>query len=117
MLTVAVVLVVAAGVLGDVIGHGRRESAFITGPGIIYATPSGGTAYIGAGEPLNRQPRGFAYLYPSGSVSWIDATGTVHQSSRPACVPYDHAVRVSRMEAVRFPIAGGDMGTVLWVRC
>lgn len=59
-----VALVVAAGVLGYIIGHGNRGSVFTTGPGIVYAAPTEGTAYLGANEPLNRQPTGFAYSFP-----------------------------------------------------
>lgn len=112
-----VALVVAAGVLGYIIGHGNRGSVFTTGPGIVYAAPTEGTAYLGANEPLNRQPTGFAYSFPPG-LTWIDANGSMHQRSRPSCVPYYHAVHVKSMEAVMYPIAGGgSMGTVVWVQC
>jgi hypothetical protein len=112
-----VALVVAAGVLGYIIGHGHRGSVFTVGPGILYATPSEGTAYLGANEHLNRQPTGFAYSFSPGST-WIDANGSIQQSSRPSCVSYYHAVRVKSMEAVRFPLpGGGSMGTVVWVQC
>ncbi|MHB8694305.1 MAG: hypothetical protein ACYDHH_23950 [Solirubrobacteraceae bacterium] len=111
-------LVVAVGALGYAIGHGNRGSVFTVEPGLVYATPTGGTAYLGANQPLNRQPRGFAYSYPGSNVPWVDANGTVNEGSpRPSCVPYYHAVRVKSMEAVKFPIAGGYQGTVLWVRC
>jgi hypothetical protein len=63
-----------------------------------------------------RAPTGFAYLLPA-RVPWIDATGSIDDGSqRPVCLPYYHAVRVG-METVKFPIAGGYQGTVLWVRC
>jgi hypothetical protein len=112
-------LVVAAGALGYVIGHRTPASVFTVEPGLVYATPTGGTAYLGANQPLNRQPRGFAYAYPANPVPWVDANGTTHEgSARPSCVPYYHAVRVKSMEAVIFPIAGGGrQGTVLWVHC
>jgi hypothetical protein len=112
-----VAAVIAACALGYVVGHSKRGSGFTVGPGIVYATPSEGTAYLGAHEPLNRQPTGFAYLFPRG-LTWIDANGSVHQGSRPPCVPYYHAVHVKSMEAVMYTIAGGgSMGTVVWVQC
>jgi hypothetical protein len=64
-------LVVAVGALGYVIGHGNRGSVFTVEPGLVYATPTGGTAYLGANQPLNRQPRGFAYSYPGSNVPWV----------------------------------------------
>jgi hypothetical protein len=110
-------LVAAAGVLGYVIGHGNRGSAFTVDSGTVYATPSSGTAYLGANEPLNRQPTGFAYECPA-KVAWIDANGTIQEGSQhPPCVPYQHAVRVRSMEAVKFPIGDGYQGTVFWVHC
>jgi len=119
-ITAAVVifaLVAATGAIGYVIGHGNRGSVFTVGPGLVYATPTEGTAYVGANEPLNRQPTGFAYSFPPG-LPWIDADGSMHDGSRPSCVPYYHAVRVKRMEAVMYPIeGGGSMGTVVWVEC
>ncbi len=112
-----VALVVVAGALGYMIGHANRGSVFTVGPGIVYAGPSEGTAYIGANEPLNRQPTGFAYSFNPGLV-WVDANNDVHQGGRPSCVPYYHAVHVRSMEAVRYPIGGGGyMGTVVWVHC
>jgi hypothetical protein len=111
-----VALVVVAGALGYIIGHGNRGSVVTVGPGIVYATPSG-TAYLGANEPLNRQPTGFAYLFPP-SLTWIDANNSIPQGSRPSCAPDYHAVHVKSMEAVRYPIAdGGSMATVVWVQC
>jgi hypothetical protein len=113
----AVVAVIAAGALGYRIGHGNRGAAFVAGPGIVYAGQNDGTAYIGAGQPLDRQPRGFAYLF-SSSVPWIDETGTIHEGGqRPPCVPISHAVHVNEIQVVKYPIGGANMGTVLWVRC
>jgi hypothetical protein len=112
-----VALVVAAGTIGYFIGHGNRGSVFTVGPGIVHAAPTEGTAWLGADEPLNRQATGFAYSFPPG-LTWIDANGSMHTGSRPSCVPYYHAVRVKRMEAVMYPIEGGGlMGTVVWVEC
>lgn len=90
---------------------------FKVGPGIVYATPSEGTAYIGVNEPLKHQPYGVAYKF-SPNTTWLDSTGGIHDGSRPSCVPYYHAVRVRRMEAVTYPIDGGTAeGTVVWVKC
>ena len=112
-----VALVVGAGALGYFIGHRNRGSVFTVGPGLVYATPSEGTAYLGANEPLNRQPTGFAYWVPPG-VTWIDGNNSMHEGGQPSCVPYYHAVHVKSMEAVMYPIeGGGSMGTVVWVRC
>jgi hypothetical protein len=114
---IGVALVVAVGALGYVVGHSNRGSVFTVEPGLVYATPTEGTAYLGANQPLNRQPTGFAYFLPP-DVHWIDANGTVQEgSNRPPCVPYYHAVRVKSMEAVIFPIGGLYEGTVLWVHC
>lgn len=117
-LAVAVVaLVLAAGALGYVLGHGNRGSVFRIGPGIVYATPNEGTAYLGAHQRLNRAPTGFAYTFPP-DLTWVDANGAIHDASRPSCVPYYHAVQVKRMEAVMYPLeGGGSMGTVAWVQC
>jgi hypothetical protein len=113
----AIALVVATGALGYVIGHSNRGSVFTVDSGIVHAAPSGGTAYLGANEPLNREPTGFAYAFPA-AVTWIDADGTIHDGSqRPPCAPYYRVVRVKRMEAVIFPTEGGYQGTVLWVHC
>jgi hypothetical protein len=110
----AVVALVAAGVVGFLIGHRSHAAAFSVGPGLVYAGSKGGTAYIVADEPLNRQPTGFAYFVPP-TVAWIDATGAVHEAGqRPACVPYNHPVRVKEIEAVIDRIG---ISTVLWVRC
>ncbi len=90
---------------------------FTVKPGIVYTTPTGGTAYLGAHQPLDRQPRGFAYAFPA-NAGWIDANGTTQDgSNRPPCVPYYHAVRVKSMEAVIYPIGDTYEGTVLWVHC
>lgn len=59
----------------------------------MYATPSEGTAYLGANQPLNRQPSGMAYRF-SSDMSWIDGDGAIHDGGRPTCVPYYQAVRV-----------------------
>jgi len=108
---------IVAGVAGWAIGHHHGSSAeFKVVPGIVYATPSDGTAYLGADQSLNRRPSGDAYSFPPG-ISWIDADGVIHEGVRPTCVPYYHAVRVKDMEAVSYPIAGGSSGTVLWVQC
>jgi hypothetical protein len=89
---------------------------FRVGPGIVYATPTEGTAYIGANEPLNDQPYGVAYKFPP-DMTWIDGAGGVHDGSRPSCVPYNHAVRVRSMEAVMYSTeAGVSQGTVVWVK-
>jgi hypothetical protein len=112
----AVVLALASGLAGWAIGH-HSSSAFKVEPGIVYAGTSEGTAYLGADQPLNRQPNGIAYNFPP-DVAWTDVDGSVHIGGRPACVPYYHAVRVKRMEAVINPIGGGgSMGTVLWIQC
>ena len=70
-LTVGVVALVVAGALGYLIGHGNRSSVFKVGAGLVYATPNEGTAYLGANEPLNRQPTGFAYSFPP-DITWTD---------------------------------------------
>ena len=117
MLAASVAALVAAGVLGYVIGHRGGGATFSVGPGLVYATPNEGTAYLGVDQPLDRQPRGFAYFFPP-NVAWIDASGAVHGGGeRPTCVPNYHAVRVKEMEAVTYPIGGSRVGTVLWVRC
>lgn len=110
----AVAALVAAGVVGFVIGHSDRGTAFVTGPGIVYAGPNGGTAYLGADQPLDHQPRGFAYFFPP-DLAWTDASGSIHEGQRPTCVPIDHAVRIKQMDAIQDPVRG--VGTVLWVRC
>jgi hypothetical protein len=113
----AAVVVVGAGAIGYVIGHHDRGSVFTVGPGIVYATPTEGTAYLGADQPLNREPHGFAYFFPP-TVASISPIGAVDAGgSRPPCVPYYHAVRVKRMEVVKYPIGGAYEGTVVWVQC
>jgi hypothetical protein len=112
----AVATLFAAGVVGYLIGHGNRGAAFVVRPGIVYAGSNEGTAYLGADQPLDRQPSGFAYFFPP-NLAWIDATGSLHSGGRPTCVPMYHAVHVKQMEAIKYPIGGGYMGTVLWVRC
>ena len=54
----------------------------------MYATPTECKAYLGANQPLNRQPTGFAYFVPP-TVAWINANGTIQEGGqRPPCVPY-----------------------------
>jgi hypothetical protein len=113
----AVVLMLGTGLAGWAIGrHHESSSEFKVEPGIVYATPYEGTAYLGADQQLNRQPNGIAYSFPP-DIAWIDANGVIHFGGRPACVPYYHAVRVKNMEAVSYPIAGASSFTVLWVQC
>ena len=108
-------LILVAGVVGWVIGRSNRSSRLTVEAGIVYATPSGGTAYLGAGQPLNRQPTGFAYYFGRGTP-WIDVNDATHTGGqRPPCVPYYHAVRVKRMEAVFDPVSG--TGSIMWVQC
>jgi hypothetical protein len=115
-LPLAIALFLGVGVLGYFLGH-RHRAVFMVGPGIVYATPSEGTAYLGAHQPLNREATGFAYAYPPTEM-WIGADGSENQGSRPPCVPYYHPVRVKNMEVVQVPLPGGGYtGTVLWVQC
>ncbi|MEO6859387.1 MAG: hypothetical protein ABI323_12520, partial [Solirubrobacteraceae bacterium] len=112
VLVVAVTALIAAGAIGYLIGHRNRGAAFTVGPGLVSAGSNEGTAYLGANQPLDRQPRGFAYFFPP-SVAWIDATGSIHDAGqRPTCVPINHPVRVKEMEAVVNPIHGAYVGTV-----
>ncbi|MGA9856918.1 MAG: hypothetical protein WBQ18_03595 [Solirubrobacteraceae bacterium] len=112
----AIVALLLAGVVGYTLGHSDHGAEFHTDTGLAYAGPNGGTAYLGRAQRPNRAPTGFAYLLPA-RVPWVDANGTINDGDRrPVCLPYYHAVRV-RMETVKFPIAGGYQGTVLWVRC
>lgn len=111
-----VVALFVAGVVGYVIGHQNRGPTFRVASGIVYATPTGGTAYLGPHQPLNRAPKGFAYFFPP-SLASITPTGAITDGQRPQCVPYYHAVRIKKMEAVLYPIAGGYQGTILWVQC
>lgn len=112
----AVLALGLAGAVGFALGHSNRPPAFVVSMGVALASPSGGTAYLGANERINRAPTGFAYSLPP-NVPWVDREGTLHEgSSRPSCLPYYHAERV-KMEAVQFPIASGTQGTVLWVQC
>jgi hypothetical protein len=109
--------VLVVGVGGFLLGRQGRSDAFVTGPGIAVDTASGGTAYIGADEPLKRAPYGFAYSLPA-NVTWADTSGEVHDGGRPPCLAYGHGVRVRNMEAVQFPLPGGGYtGTILWVQC
>jgi hypothetical protein len=108
-------LILVAGVVGWVIGRSNRSSRLTVEAGIVYATPSAGTAYLGASQPLNRQPTGFAYYFGPGTP-WVDVNGAIHTGGqRPPCVPYYHAVRVKKMEAVFDPVSG--TGSILWVQC
>lgn len=98
------------GLAGWAIGHNHASGAeFKVEPGTVMATPSEGTAYLGA-------DRQFAYSFPP-DMPWIDADGVIHGGGRPTCVSYYHAVRVKNMEAVIYPMEGGSAGTVLWVQC
>ena len=109
-------MTVAVAVLAFLLGRQHHSSTVTAiGPGIADATQGGGTAYVGAGEPLNRQPFGFAYALPQ-DLPWTDASGGEHFSSHPPCLPIARAVRVQKIEAVRFTDPSGT-GTVLWVQC
>jgi hypothetical protein len=115
-----IALTVAVAVVAYLIGVGHAGSSTVTviGPGIADASSGGGgTAYVGAGEPLNKQPYGFAYSIPA-DVSWSDSSGEEHFGSRPPCLPIAKAVHVKNIEAVQFTVpTGGGSGTVLWVQC
>jgi hypothetical protein len=114
-----VAVTVAVGVVAYLIGIGHGGSSTITviGPGTADASSGGGgTAYVGAGETLNRT-WGFAYSIPS-DVEWSDSSGEVHEGSRPPCLPPAKAVSVKNMEALQFTIPSGlGTGIVLWVQC
>ncbi len=113
----AAVLAVIFAAGGFIVGRNSQSSNVITSPGIADASPGGGTAYIGADQPLNRQPSGFAYTLPS-DVTWIDSAGTIHDGSHPSCLPYYHAERVASMDVTMVPLGGGGYtGTVILVRC
>jgi hypothetical protein len=112
-------VIVAVGVVGYLIGHGRRSATVTnTGPGLAISSDGDGTAYfLGAHQPLSEATAGFAYRLPQ-RVQWTDASGTIHEGSRPSCLPLDRAVRVKDMEAVQFTIPPGvSTGIVVWVRC
>lgn len=110
-------VIVALVVVAFVIGRASKSAGaqVIEGPGIGFVRGSDGTAYIGVHEPLRAQPHGFAYLVPS-SIPWIDASGAVHSGSTAPCLTRGSG-RIRAMEAVKFPIQGAFMGTVVWVRC
>jgi hypothetical protein len=128
-----IAVTVAIAVVAYLIGH-HRGSATVTvvGPGIADLAQGGGTAYIGAHEPLNAQPYGFAYSVPP-YVEWSDSSGGLHDGSRPPCLPVAQAVHVKNIEAVQFTVPqgsttgtvlcqftvpqGSTTGTVLWVQC
>ena len=114
-----IAVTVAVGVIAYLIGvsHSGSSTVTVVGPGIADASQSGGTAYVGAGEPLNEQPDGFAYSIPPG-VEWSDSSGGLHEGGEPPCLPFAKAVRVKNIEAVQFTVPGGaTTGTVLWVQC
>jgi hypothetical protein len=113
-----VALTAAVGVVAYLVGHsGGSSTITVTGPGIADLGQSGGTAYVGAGERLNRQPYGFAYSIPT-DVSWSDASGSLHDGGRPSCMPVGKAEHIKNIEAVQFTIPDGTTtGTVLWIQC
>jgi hypothetical protein len=113
-----VAVVIAVGVVGYLVGEHRSSSTVtVTGPGIADLARGSGTAYVGANEPLNRQPYGFAYSIPS-DLSWSDSSGSLHEGGRPSCLPSAKAVHVKDIEAVQFATPdGATTGTVLWVQC
>jgi hypothetical protein len=112
------VVVVAVAVVAYLAGHrGTSSTVTVTGPGIGDLGSGSGTAYVGANEPLNKSPYGFAYSMP-GDINWSDANGGLHQGGRPSCLPVAKAVRLKNIEAIQFTIPGGvTTGTVIWVQC
>jgi len=111
-----VVALMACGAIGYFVGHSSQGRVFVVGPGWALWSPGGGTAWQGAGTVSGRTPSGFEYSLPP-SVPWIDSAGTIHDGNeRPACLRLSRIVRVT-LETVKYPIAGGYSGTVLWVRC
>jgi hypothetical protein len=113
---VGVLIAVAVGVGGYLLGHKRSDQSLVTSAGVALASQGGGTAWLGAGQPVDRAT-GFAYSLPQ-SVEWTDADGSVHEASHPTCLPYDHPVRVKNMKALEFSTpAGLTTGVVVWVQC
>ena len=117
-----IAVTIAVGVLAYLIGvnHSGSSTVTVTGPGIAdsFGDGSGGTAYVGADEPLNKQPYGFAYSIAAKDLTWSDSSGTLHFGGPPPCLPFGKAVRVKDMEAVQVTIPQGTTtGTVVWVQC
>lgn len=117
LLALAVVAaILGAGAVGYIAGRSHHDPAFKVGTGIVYVTPSEGTAYYGTTPAETQNPNGFAYRLPPG-VAWIDSEGTFHDGGAPSCMPFYRTSRVT-MGTVKFPLPGGStIGTVLWVRC
>ncbi len=114
-----IAVTVAVAVVAYLIGVGRGGSSTVTviGPGIADASQGGGTAYVGADEPLNKQPYGFAYSIPA-DVSWSDSSGELHSGNQPPCLPLAKAVHVKNIEAIQFTVPHGlTTGTIVWVQC
>ena len=98
---------VAAGVIGYVIGHGGSRILTVR-PGTVYETSDEGTANAG----------GVNYALPApGNITWLDSEGTFHDGSRPPCIPLGKASQVV-LATVAYPNnAAGTPGAVVWVRC
>lgn len=100
-----VVLVVAAVVIGVVIGTWRAGPHVQTGR--LDTTAAGdGTAIVGDHD----------YLFP-GSVAWVGADGAWRDSGMPDCL-----APASSTDGVRFAVAdvamdGASWGQVVWVDC
>jgi len=115
-----ITVTVAVAIVAFLIGHRHGSPVSITGPGVAdsFGDGTGGTAYVGAGEPLNRQPYGFAYSIAAKSLTWSDSSGGLHEGGAPPCLPFGKAVRVKDMEAVKFKTPdGATTGTVVWIQC
>lgn len=113
-----IAVTVAVGVVAYLIGSQRQSSPIaIVGPGIGLAAQGNGTAYIGAHEPLNKQPVGPAYSLPE-YIPWSDSSGEMHEGSHAPCLSPAKAVYLKNIEAVQFTIPHGvTEGTVVWVQC
>jgi hypothetical protein len=105
VLRIAVVLglVAVAGTVGYLIGN-RGHRSVSTRTGIAYASPSEASIVTS----------GWTYGFVPLDVPWIDSQGTIHEGTRPSCLPSSRRSRIV-FGTVDVPAIG--QRSVVWVRC
>ena len=99
-----VIVGVAAGIFGFRLGTGNAEVNWTTG-----------TAYSAEGA-ISARADGQSYDIPL-TVQWTDPLGSVHQGTRPACLPPDAKTHKVTFAWVWVKTDQEGWRDVVWVRC
>ena len=74
-------------------------------------------AYGGDGQVSARSDDGWSYAVPLDAVFWTDASGSVHESGRPECLPAAGTTKRLRFAAVSWTTEQVGARSVVWIDC